>query len=123
MVASKTTGPLMDIDICLFRGNIMQFINYCLLIKATNEVISNVPKATQDEMNAAVDSASKAFESWSHTSILSRQQILFAYQGLIKSNMVRSSTHPAHHIFSQPNQCLWCYICSIFTKSFLFCFL
>ena len=59
-----------------------------ILIKATNEVISNCPKATQDEMNAAVECASKAFEKWSQTSVLSRQQILFAYQGLIKSNMV-----------------------------------
>ncbi|CAB3977350.1 methylmalonate-semialdehyde dehydrogenase [acylating], mitochondrial [Paramuricea clavata] len=54
---------------------------------ATNEVISNVPKTTQAEMKAAVDSASKAFESWSQSSILSRQQILFAYQGLVKSNL------------------------------------
>jgi malonate-semialdehyde dehydrogenase (acetylating)/methylmalonate-semialdehyde dehydrogenase len=61
---------------------------YVVLIKATNEVISNVPKTTQAEMKAAVDSASKAFESWSQSSILSRQQILFAYQGLVKSNLV-----------------------------------
>ena len=66
------------------------------LIKATNEVISNVPKSTQAEMNAAVDAATKAFESWSQTSILSRQQILFAYQGLIKSNMVKLKVHIIH---------------------------
>ena len=66
------------------------------LIKATNEVISNVPKSTQAEMNAAVFAATKAFESWSQTSILSRQQILFAYQGLIKSNMVKLKVHIIH---------------------------
>lgn len=57
--------------------------------QATNEVISKVPKTTVGEMKAAVDSASKSFETWSETSVLSRQQILFAYQGLIKGNTVR----------------------------------
>lgn len=60
----------------------------CNFLKATNEVVTNVPKTTEEEMMAAVNSSSKAFESWSTTSILARQQILFAYQGLIKSNMV-----------------------------------
>lgn len=40
------------------------------------------------EMKSASDAASKAFKTWSQASILSRQQILFGYQGLVKSNMV-----------------------------------
>lgn len=58
------------------------------LLQATNEVIARVPKATQEEMLAAVDSCSRAFRSWSETSILARQQIFLRYQQLIKDNIV-----------------------------------
>ncbi|CAI5696667.1 unnamed protein product [Oreochromis niloticus] len=54
---------------------------------ATNEVITRVPKATQEEMLAAVDSCSRAFRSWSETSILARQQVFLRYQQLIKDNI------------------------------------
>ncbi|XP_029569351.1 methylmalonate-semialdehyde dehydrogenase [acylating], mitochondrial-like [Salmo trutta] len=62
---------------------------------ASNEVIACVPKATQDEMLAAVDSCSHAYCSWSETSILAHQQIFLHYQQLIKDNikeLVRSIT-------------------------------
>ncbi|XP_039597696.1 methylmalonate-semialdehyde dehydrogenase [acylating], mitochondrial [Polypterus senegalus] len=54
---------------------------------ATNEVIGRVPKATQEEMLAAVKSCRKAFPSWSETSILARQQVFLRYQQLIKDNL------------------------------------
>uniref|UniRef100_A0A671S3Q3 methylmalonate-semialdehyde dehydrogenase (CoA acylating) n=1 Tax=Sinocyclocheilus anshuiensis TaxID=1608454 RepID=A0A671S3Q3_9TELE len=54
---------------------------------ATNEVIGRVPKATQEEMLAAVDSCSRAYHTWSETSILTRQQIFLRYQLLIKDNI------------------------------------
>lgn len=57
-------------------------------LQATNEVISRVPKATQEEMLAAVNSCSRAFHSWSETSILTRQQVFLRYQQLIKDNIV-----------------------------------
>ncbi|KAG1657000.1 putative methylmalonate-semialdehyde dehydrogenase [acylating], mitochondrial [Nymphon striatum] len=56
---------------------------------ATNEVVTRVPKCTQDEMESAVTAAKTAYESWSDMSILSRQQIMFKYQHLIKQNMKR----------------------------------
>lgn len=37
-------------------------------------------------MESAVEAAAKAFSSWSKTSILSRQQIMFKYQQIIKAN-------------------------------------
>lgn len=40
-------------------------------------------------MLAAVDSCSRAYNSWSETSILARQQIFLRYQQLIKDNIVR----------------------------------
>lgn len=54
---------------------------------ATNDVVTRVPKATDNEMRAAVDSARRAFSSWSQTSILTRQQVMFKYQALIRANM------------------------------------
>uniref|UniRef100_UPI0002B8D434 methylmalonate-semialdehyde dehydrogenase [acylating], mitochondrial isoform X1 n=1 Tax=Ciona intestinalis TaxID=7719 RepID=UPI0002B8D434 len=54
---------------------------------ATNEVITRVPEATQDEMFAAVAAAKRAFRGWADSSVLHRQQIMFKYQQLIKDNM------------------------------------
>jgi len=54
---------------------------------ATNEVVTRVPEATQDEMEAAVSAAEAAFPAWSETSILARQQVMFKLQQLIKENM------------------------------------
>ena len=56
--------------------------------KATNDLIGKVPRSTEDEMNAAVDSASHAYKSWSKTTPLFRQQIMLKLQALIKSNIV-----------------------------------
>ncbi|XP_071548684.1 probable methylmalonate-semialdehyde/malonate-semialdehyde dehydrogenase [acylating], mitochondrial [Panulirus ornatus] len=54
---------------------------------ATNEVVTRVPKTTQNEMQAAVDAAKVAFKSWSETSVLTRQQVMFKYQEIIKKNI------------------------------------
>jgi malonate-semialdehyde dehydrogenase (acetylating)/methylmalonate-semialdehyde dehydrogenase len=54
---------------------------------ATNEVIGLVPKTTQQEMQEAVDSSSEAFHKWKNSSILSRQQVFFKLQSLIKRDM------------------------------------
>ncbi|XP_063296485.1 methylmalonate-semialdehyde/malonate-semialdehyde dehydrogenase [acylating], mitochondrial isoform X1 [Pelobates fuscus] len=54
---------------------------------ATNEVISRVPQATQNEMEAAVNACQRAFPAWSETSILTRQQVFLRYQQLIKDNL------------------------------------
>ncbi|XP_041353683.1 methylmalonate-semialdehyde dehydrogenase [acylating], mitochondrial-like [Gigantopelta aegis] len=54
---------------------------------ATNEVITRVPESTRDEMEAAVAAAKEAFKSWSRTTVLTRQQIMFKYQQLVKDNL------------------------------------
>lgn len=54
---------------------------------ATNEIVTRVPKCTQEEMLGAVESAKKAFKSWSQTSILTRQQVMFKLQAIIRANM------------------------------------
>ncbi|KAI7690271.1 hypothetical protein SSS_00286 [Sarcoptes scabiei] len=53
---------------------------------ATNEVITKVPKSTQDEMNSAVQAAKNAYKTWSQTSVLTRQQTMFKLQNLIQQN-------------------------------------
>jgi len=54
---------------------------------ATNDVVTRVPKCTQAEMQAAVDSCKEAFKSWSQTSVLTRQQCMFKLQALIRANI------------------------------------
>lgn len=56
---------------------------------ATNQVVSKVPLATQDEMNKALDSAKRAYQDWSSRSIISRQGIMSNYKYLIQQNMKR----------------------------------
>ena len=46
-----------------------------------------VPCTTTEEMNAAVASAKEAFKTWSQTSVMSRQAIMFKYQELIKKHL------------------------------------
>merc|ERR1719430_1625788 len=54
---------------------------------ATNQVVTRVPHSTQAEMEQAVESAKAAFRTWSCTTPLARQQIMFKYQQLIKANL------------------------------------
>ena len=46
-------------------------------------------------MQAAVDSCTEAFQTWSQMTALTRQQIMFKYQALIKRDMVRCSEEGA----------------------------
>lgn len=52
------------------------------------KVITKVPKATQEEMENAVEAAKAAYKTWSKTSILTRQQVMLRYQHIIRNNMV-----------------------------------
>lgn len=56
---------------------------------ATNNLVTRVPQATDEELKASVDSAEKAFKSWKQTSLLHRQQIMFKYVALIRENWDR----------------------------------
>ncbi|KAJ7373075.1 malonate-semialdehyde dehydrogenase (acetylating) [Desmophyllum pertusum] len=54
---------------------------------ATNEVISRAPESTNAEMESAVAAASAAFPDWAEQSVLSRQQVMFNLQHLVKNHM------------------------------------
>eukprot|EP01116_Phalansterium_solitarium_P005407 TRINITY_DN16_c0_g1_i1.p1 TRINITY_DN16_c0_g1~~TRINITY_DN16_c0_g1_i1.p1 ORF type:complete len:526 (-),score=119.20 TRINITY_DN16_c0_g1_i1:139-1716(-) len=53
---------------------------------ATQEVVTRVPEATQEEMRSAVDAAQRAFKTWGETPISSRVRIMFNFQQLIVKN-------------------------------------
>lgn len=44
-------------------------------------------------MENAVEAAKAAFKTWSKTSILTRQQVMFRYQHIIRNNMVLNLAH------------------------------
>jgi len=54
---------------------------------ATQEVVSRVPCATQSEMNAAVEAATRAYPAWRETSVMTRQRVMFNLQHIIRENM------------------------------------
>jgi acyl-CoA reductase-like NAD-dependent aldehyde dehydrogenase len=56
-----------------------------------------VPLATKDEMEAAVSSAAKAFQTWRHTPITSRQRIFFDLQRLVVKHTVCAAPLPCAH--------------------------
>jgi len=56
---------------------------------ATNQVVSRVPNATQEEFEQALNGAKQALPQWSSRSIISRQGIIANYRHLIQDNMKR----------------------------------
>lgn len=88
-----THEALKPVDTPYFIDN--QFVNSTtdkfvdLHDPATNNLVTRVPEMTDSEMEAAVASAEKAFESWSQTTVLTRQQIMFRFVHLIRENFER----------------------------------
>ena len=56
---------------------------------ATNNLVTRVPQSTTGELNAAVESAKKAFPAWKATSLLHKQQIMFKFVALIRQHWDR----------------------------------
>ncbi len=50
-------------------------------------LLSTVPMSTPDELNAAVASAKKTFDTWSKTPIKERVQVFFRYRNLLEKNL------------------------------------
>ena len=92
-----------------------------LFPQATNEVVSCAPVTTQAEMEAAVDAAAQAFPAWSEQSILSRQQIMFNLQHLVKNNMVGTSHFQGLVSTSSSNRAYRCYMYYFMVKYMMLC--
>ncbi|KAI9883659.1 MAG: F-actin-capping protein subunit beta [Watsoniomyces obsoletus] len=58
----------------------------------TNNLVTQVPQTTDSELQAAVESAQKAFPAWKATSLLQRQQFMFRFVSLIRQNWDRLAT-------------------------------
>lgn len=50
---------------------------------ATGEIIAHVPLSSTEELNEAVETAAKAFQTWSCTAVPRRARIMFKYQQLL----------------------------------------
>ena len=53
---------------------------------ATNEVIAQVPCATDEEMQRAITSAAETFKSWKETPVSERARVMLRYQALLKEH-------------------------------------
>jgi malonate-semialdehyde dehydrogenase (acetylating)/methylmalonate-semialdehyde dehydrogenase len=53
---------------------------------ATQEVLTNVPLTTRDEVDAAVASAKKTFQNWKEVSVPNRARLMLRYQHLLKEH-------------------------------------
>ena len=56
---------------------------------ATQEVLAQVPFATDAEINAAVASASLAYKTWKNTPLAARARIMLTLQALVREHMSR----------------------------------
>jgi malonate-semialdehyde dehydrogenase (acetylating) / methylmalonate-semialdehyde dehydrogenase len=56
---------------------------------ATQEVLAQVPFATDAEINAAVASAKEAYQSWKKTPIAARARIMLKLQALVREHLGR----------------------------------
>src|SRR3984885_11261376 len=56
---------------------------------ATQEVLAQVPFATDEELDAAVASAKEAYKTWKLTPIAARARIMLKFQALIREHMSR----------------------------------
>jgi len=56
---------------------------------ATQEVLAQVPFATDEELDAAVASAKRAFKTWKNTPLAARARIMLKLQALVREHMSR----------------------------------
>ncbi len=56
---------------------------------ATQEVLAQVPFATDEEINAAVASAAQAYKTWKNTPLAARARIMLKLQALVREHMSR----------------------------------
>jgi len=59
---------------------------------ASGEVITHAPCATIDEMELAINSAAKAFETWKNVPVPQRARLMLKYQALLKEHQEEIAT-------------------------------
>src|SRR5699024_8799114 len=53
---------------------------------ATQEVVAKVPFATPEEVNAAIESSKRAYQTWRNTSQATRQRVMLKLQQLVREH-------------------------------------
>lgn len=61
-------------------------VSFLLKIKATQELLAQVPETTKEEFDEAVATAKEAFKTWKDVPITKRQRYMFDYLNAIKQN-------------------------------------
>lgn len=84
-MASPSRVTKMYIDGKLVESSTKEFFD--VINPATQELVTRTPMCTTEEMNAATESAQKAFQEWKETSVSNRVRIMFKLQDLIVKNM------------------------------------
>ncbi|MGR5531187.1 CoA-acylating methylmalonate-semialdehyde dehydrogenase [Vibrio alfacsensis] len=77
---------------------------------ATNEVIAYLPCSTDEEMQAAIESANKAFSSWKNVAVSERARLMLRYQHLLKTHHDELATllsHETGKIFADAKGDVW----------------
>jgi malonate-semialdehyde dehydrogenase (acetylating)/methylmalonate-semialdehyde dehydrogenase len=89
VVAVKTQAPTVKM---LLDGKFIESKSaewHDVVNPATQQVLAQVPFATDAEIDAAVASAKAAFKAWKHTPIAARARIMLKLQALVRENMSR----------------------------------
>ncbi|WP_338849782.1 CoA-acylating methylmalonate-semialdehyde dehydrogenase [Massilia sp. W12] len=104
MSTSQHTNAALPADTCIFNKTDQGAPRVPLLIggafiasqgqelhavrnPATQEILAYTPFATAEEVERALQTASKAYQTWRHTSLQVRSGIFWRYQQLIRDNM------------------------------------
>ena len=76
--AAPTGGLMSTTQPPIRLENFILKVDFCFpKFNNFRQVVTKVPHSTRDEMEAAVESAKNAFKTWSRTTPLARQQIMF----------------------------------------------
>jgi malonate-semialdehyde dehydrogenase (acetylating)/methylmalonate-semialdehyde dehydrogenase len=60
---------------------------YDIMDPNLGEVIAKAPRCTQDEVNAAVESAQRAYPDWRDTPVMKRVQVLYKFKQLLEEHL------------------------------------
>lgn len=61
-----------------------------------------VPETTQEELNTALAAAKKAYKSWSQSTIMTRQQLMFKYVFFLLKNFESLDQKIKHNGYLKP---------------------
>src|ERR1700690_2715630 len=89
VLAVKPQAPTVKM---LFDGKFIESKSaewHDVINPATQQVLAQVPFATDAEIDAAVASAKAAFKTWKNTPIAARARIMLKLQALVRENMSR----------------------------------